>query len=124
MPQVVMSDAIYSDVLTRAIKSLLAFANTKHLCVQRFIRTLAAHSFKQCASLWNQWHPAQFPIFSSCLGIAAHNDFTRFKIHISDQPGPAFGLGIRHPIDAHIHHYRARFDHICFDELCQTDGRY
>ena len=38
MPQVVMRDAIRADFLARAIKRLLAFANSEYFRVQRFAR--------------------------------------------------------------------------------------
>ena len=42
MPQIVMRDAICSNLLTRAIKCLLALANEEHFRVQWFFGAFAA----------------------------------------------------------------------------------
>src|SRR6266699_4756007 len=49
VPQVVMCDAICADLLARAIKRLLAFADTEYFCLQRFAFSFAPHPFKQRA---------------------------------------------------------------------------
>ena len=59
--KIVMRDAICADFLARAIKRLLAFADSKYFCVQRFASALAAHSLKQCASIGNQRHTTHRP---------------------------------------------------------------
>src|SRR4030095_3823312 len=83
MTQVVVSDPICSGPFARAIKCLLAFANTEYFCVQRFAGTFAAHSWKQRAGIRNHWNTAQLPILCACLGVPAHDDFASVKIDIT-----------------------------------------
>ena len=77
-----MCDAICADFFARTIKCLLAFADAKYFCVQRFAFSFVPHSFKQCASIWNQRHTAQSPILCAGGCVPAHNNFARVKINI------------------------------------------
>src|SRR5439155_16227002 len=82
MPQVVMRDTIYVDLLAGSIKSFLTFPDAKYFCVERFVGTFTAHSLKQRARIGNQRNTAQLPILRSGLGVAAHNDLASVKIHV------------------------------------------
>src|SRR5215472_8452144 len=55
MAQIVMRDSFSADFLACAIQRLLAFANTKHFLVERFVGSVAAHTLKQRTSIWDKW---------------------------------------------------------------------
>ena len=83
MPQIVMGDAVRSDLLAGPIKGLLAFSNAENFCVQRLPCSFAAHSFKEPTRIRNERNTAQFPILRTGVGIAAHDDLASLKIHVS-----------------------------------------
>jgi hypothetical protein len=78
-----MRDTISADLFARSIESLLAFADTEDLCVQRFAFSFAPHSLKQGPCVWNKRNTSQFPILRTCFCVTAHNDLVSVKVHIS-----------------------------------------
>lgn len=83
MPQIVMCDAIRTDLLAGPIKRLLAFSDPKYFHVQWFVFSLAQHPFKQRPSIGNQRDTAQLPILCAGGGVPTHNNLARVKVHIS-----------------------------------------
>jgi hypothetical protein len=85
-----MCEAFRTDLFTRAIKRLLAFANGEYFGVQRFGFSFAPHPFKQRTPIGNQWHTAQFPILRASRNVAPHNNLASRKINIAPFQGIRF----------------------------------
>jgi len=79
MSQIVMRDATRADLFARAIKRLLAFANTKDFRFQRLIPLFGSHPFKQRAGFGDHRNPAHLPIFRRRFGVASYHSFTALK---------------------------------------------
>ena len=90
MPQVVMRDPIGADFVARTIKRFLTFANAEHFRVNWFCRTVATHSLKQCARVWDQRDAAHRPILRRRFGVETDDDFASSKVNVAPCDLPSF----------------------------------